>query len=519
MDLQINSKSLTELDIAEVVITYINQGVDSAKITLNADSIADIPPEIKPGAQCVFAYGQGRFVFWGKILIPEESATGGEQQVVLYAESTEGRLLRDTMRTNAMPAWNGSSVIAHVVEKVILQGTLYQVLVDAVQQVCVLGSVDLPTNIPFPTEEHTNISCLDVIRRVLSYVPGAQMWFDYSGWRPRFNVAKADSVNLRTSTPTDYVSHGLKLLNSNKLKQVRFSYIRPGKLYGPPTSASQGPDVAPLDMVKLSGTDASTVIPVAEDVLFRTIELPGSVDFYTTNMAYNPASLWSIIYEKFGNETRFEQFWARYGVYDFNPSFFSITETSVTVENWLSDPYWQASKFINGQINWFTEIFNPSTGNTWRPYEQLYYRAVDYPSGIPFLRGTLTVKGTDYRGQAKVYTASGINLTTMRYPYGSRLSRTINNGDTTTPVGVAQEIQNSFNRDQYEGAITLDHPTDVSEQFDLSRGNLQLSGVSIGGVSRREYVASTDTFRLTFGPPRHLSPSEHIRHKMFRPKN
>lgn len=510
MEMLINNHPLSDLDIADLNLAHVNQDVDNCDITLNADTFAAIPAELQPGQIFDLHHG-GRRVYQGVVLSPEQVHGSAEEKIVLRSESVEGRKLRETMFQNSVQYWNGSALVSSSFEKVVLKGTITQVVRAAVEQVCQVGSLDLPPFMPFPQEEHDNISCLDVIRRALSYVPGAVVYFYYGSNPPTFCALRHDSSFIRTLAPSTYTDNGIKKITDQQVRRVRFSYVRPIRIWGPPDNGVKY-DRSSIDSMELSATDASATLPSITENMYRTITLPGSADVYTTLMRYNERSIEYILDSSNSaiNSARHNEylaFWKRCGV---QPDPIPRLAASTSVQfYWVSDPYGTPTRAT------LSEMYDPSINSTWDPHEPLYHRTADYPAGIPIVKLNIT----QVLSGGPTYTASNLLAAVRRYPRLQRLTRTIRSGETAVPTGVAQTVQTALNRDQYEGSLTLDVDGEVDASFDLSIDRLIIDGLSVAGIRRRYYNAMTGITRLDYGPPRHLSPADHIRHKMYRPQS
>ncbi len=529
MSTTINGLSLAALNVADVTVITINQDVDFCNIEMNVDTFAEIPSALLPGTTFDVEVDSRR-IFRGVVLNPEVNQSSITENIVLRAESVDGRALRETMRTSSISVQSGNSTTTMAVEFIRLQGTLASIVSGAASQVMPVGLIDLP-NISFPAEEQYNLSCLDVIRRALSYAPGAVMWINYSADPPTFNAAKYDSSVFTSVTLQGWSALRLRKLSDSKTRRVRLQYLRQASLTTAYQDLASWGSRTTTDTIETIGTDSSPINPAFSEEFRRTFILPGRADIFDEKIwwygrsfaalfpdgvtwkemaTHNDSTWWDIrhfcantiqrLVEKTG--------WIR-------------ASTDWDQMRWLSAPY-------GSGVNWGTMFWNSyytgtSTNKTFydgcMPSPELRYHPTDYPQGVIMFSVPVMIErwfGADHPNNYSAVGTAVFIVPHSGWSRGQRLIRTIVSSGASMPSGVASSLQADFNRPLADGFLVVDRADHVQSLLSPTCDTIQIDGETVRGIRRRTYTASAETLRVEFGPPIHLSPDQIVRSKMFR---
>ena len=327
-----------------------------------------------------------------------------------------------------------------------------------------LGTVDPDINLPF--DEQTDISCAEVILKMLRWSPDVVTWFDYSTLTPTFHARKRSNLTaVSLAIGTDEID--------NIMITPRHDLQIPGVvIHYEQTNEVDGVTYESITLDTAGTTDAF-------NTLHCTIELSGFRATYLTQ---------KIVTENWPDPMTTKSWWKSHV-----PALASILDADLTIHD-VSRSGTKDRILTEGQVqDWMTGYSAEEDVVT----AQADLKEKDASSNVVVERKNQVIK----------LTLVGTNCSTRTY----RKLDSFEEGESV-PSGVADAVYAAWNQLQYDGNMSLTED-EVSGNVIPGR-KLNLTGGRASWAAMNALVqqvtenVDTGQTSITIGPARHLGPDD-----------
>mgnify|MGYP000084185673 CR=1 FL=1 len=361
-------------------------------------------------------------------------------------------------------------------------------------------------DVTIPWDEVNDLSCADVISRVLSLIPDAICWFDYAENPPVFHISRRSELEALDLpiAPSGSGEFASAVRNSIELAPLpQFKKAGVVLIY----IATHRANEAAFETYEIDRWPLAAV-PNDPDVLVRTIQLAGAiaqstvltqkvdVDPIPSGLVYN-STTWLASGSQFDS---LRDWWQAHAP-ELNSSF-------VTIKGFAKCTREGDSMGTAGQLNnelvrgaitdWMEDVQGVSQE------DQVITAFIAYEEARP---NDSTKKARHLKKFTAVVKAT--NAQTKTYTFTAASSAT---PPEEVPSGLARAIYDAINPLHYEGALQLveAEPTLnrlVGRALNLT-GDLAAWETMDALIQEAEIDIDAGTTRLTLGPPRHLGVGE-----------
>jgi len=327
-----------------------------------------------------------------------------------------------------------------------------------------LGTVDPDINLPF--DEQTDISCAEVILKMMRWSPDVVTWFDYSTLTPTFHARKRSNLTAVSLA-----------IGTDDIDQIvitpRYDLQIPGVVIH--YEQTNDVDGTTYETVTLDTAGTTT----AFNTLHCTIELAGYRVTYLTQ---------KIVTEDWPDPLTTKSWWKSHV-----PALASIADDDITIHDVFRSGD-KARILTEGQVqDWMTGYSAEEDTVT----AQADYKERDDSDNIVH----------EHKDQVLKLTVIGTNCSTRTY----RKLGTFEAGESV-PTGVAAAVYAAWNQLQYDGNMSLTED-EVSGNIIPGR-KLNITGGRASWASMAALVqqitenVDTGQTAITIGPARHLGPDD-----------
>lgn len=336
----------------------------------------------------------------------------------------------------------------------------------------VKGTIDADVNIPW--EEVTDVSCAEVVRRMMRWSPDHVAWFDYSTATPTLHIRKPASLGtLAYNITTDAAREALKIRPRNDLQipGITLHYERTNTVDGTAFESFEE-DTAGVT------SDPRSVV--------ATIELAGA------NVSHIRQK---VVTEDWPADLNSKTWWKAH-----NPSLSKTPDGDLTITGTIIKETGGAPSGLYPRVLLEGQI------QDWMDVEKITYTVSGKVRNKKVVGG-VTIKDDDDHDRSFTVIATSAKTKTYSGGYDATYAE-------ETPTGVAAKFYESWGRLHYEGQFSL-----VSEDVPAGTlmGNvLNLSGGLAAWASMAAIVyevtqdVDSGTTAITFGPNKYLGLSDLI---------
>ena len=450
--------------------------------TLGPDMVTFTAPGADFDGDALFAYGatvrikkDGVQWFYGRVVsLPRQG--GATEEQIIYQLAGPWWYLDKCVYQQSWKVYDGGLIDANKSRAILNQNasgnriTSGAQIQDAVNWAIgkgapiQLGTVDPDINLPF--DEQTDISCAEVILKMLRWSPDVVTWFDYSTSTPTFHARKRSNLTaVSLAIGTDEID--------NIMITPRYDLQIPGVvIHYEQTNEVDGVTYESITLDTAGTTDAF-------NTLHCTIELSGFRATYLTQ---------KIVTEDWPDPLTTKSWWK-----DHVPALASILDADLTIHD-VSRSGTKDRILTEGQVqDWMTGYSAEEDVVT----AQADYKEKDGSSNVVH----------EHKNQVIKLTLIGTNCSTRTY----RKLDSFEAGESV-PSGVAAAVYAAWNQLQYDGNMSLTED-EVSgsvipgRKLNLTGGRASWSSMDALVQQVTENVDQGNT-SITIGPARHLGPDD-----------
>ena len=510
----LNGATLDTLDLAAARLDLVNQQADTLTLvqTLSPDAAgAQLPAALYAyGAEVTLAR-DGVTWFVGKI---RSVSSAVDRQRTLVARGAwdvlERRAYLQTFKAASDPSNEASTLIDVVRGRVVLGQNDAGLRVDLAtflgQVITYAGLTpgDVDTAVTVPYEDATDLSCAEVITRLLRWIPGSVVSFDYTTSPATCHIRTRGTLEAASIGLADpALQHPLQLTPRHDLvvNNVALFYLSTNR----ENSASW--ETVEEDFYPEGTTGAE------DGALVRTIQLAGSVSSrsYLTQRVetdeipagLNSAGLDDWVKRESGTEALFDSVvnWWKAHRPDLSSSYVTvkrIRKGTRTLLDGVTSPSEGLRELKKGGLaEWMKEDGDPVTVE-----QQLVSLEIEYEIAPPFVSDVVGIARE--RFTAQIYAT---NAQTKTY---TQLADASFSAGEEVPTGLAEALYNALHPLQWEGEVNLVE----SEPGDWPRPGQMVNITGTGSiwadmaavVQRRTTDLQNGATTITLGPPSQIEP-------------
>lgn len=461
--------SLDSLKITGLTIRRLNQGKDIAQITINTNQLSQA--EIFTFGSTLHIQKNNTPYFTGVIIkTPIHSSALVDEQIyevagpwwhlenLIYQEpwsSGPSSKKINTSRVILGQNHDGSNLPANLAIQKILS---FAIQADSP---FTIGNINIPAEFPF--EETKDISCAEAIQRILRWFPDSVLWFDYSTEIPSLNIARRNSLPIKSIPLTPETNlHNLSITPRHDLliPGVILKYERLSKFADQYWNSIEE-DKFPLDI---------------SDNTFKALVLTIEIDNHESAHFRQKVKTRAIQIDN-------TSWWQEH-----LPFLNDAKPDSILIEN-IHRKSTLPNEIIDGSISrWMGASVEEDTITALISYQT--------PRETVFKR-KIQIRLNATNAKSKLYFKSTKSLTTE-----------------SLPRDLAKNIFRSISELHFQGEFTVDAPNHsllplIGHQLNILNAKPEWSSMNALIQETTENL-SNQTIRVRFGPPKHLGANDMI---------